>query len=383
MPRVMTVDDSRSVRTIISKQLLALKCEVEEAEDGKQALEKLQEVVVDLILLDVTMPEMDGPTMLTNLRKSGNRTPVIMLTSESKRSIVSEAIKLGIDDYILKPFKPEELAEKVRKALKLGAGGVAASEEAQVIAASPASPSEPVSDAKQFIDVLVVDDMENVAKRLRSLLPAHITLQSVTSAQAALASARERVCRVVLIDFDLPDVNSGLLATQLRLLQPHAAIVALALKPENPPALLADAKARGFSDVLYKPFHTEAIDDFVLQFFDRQDLLTREDNVLRVAAYVGKPERMDRYFLRLERLLPDLLQTIASACFEDVIMDLSNASTHPDKLPRFIAGVAGRAGDFGLLLRVSGPQTVKDLLGGYEETKNLPFFADLSAAKAA
>lgn len=381
MPRVMTVDDSRSVRSIIAKQLAALKCDVEEAEDGKQALEKLQDIAVDLILLDVTMPEMDGPTMLSHLRKGGNRTPVIMLTSESKRSIVSEAIKLGIDDYILKPFKPEELSEKVRKALKLAAS--AGSEEAQVMVASPTTPNDPVTDAKQFIDVLVVDDMENVAKRLRSLLPTHITLQAVTSAQAALASARDRVCRVVLIDFDLPDVNSGLLATQLRLLQPHAAIVALALKPENPPALLAEAKTRGFSDILYKPFHTEAVDDFVLQFFDRQDLLTREDNVLRVAPYVGKPERMDRYFLRLERLLPDALETIASACFEDVIMDLSNASTHPDKLPRFIAGVAGKAHDFGLSLRVSGTQAVKDLLGGFEETKNLPFFADLSAAKAA
>jgi DNA-binding response OmpR family regulator len=65
------------------------------------------------------MPVLDGPGMLARMREAGNKTPVLMLTSESKRSIVAQLMKLGIDDYILKPFKNDELKRKILKSLKM------------------------------------------------------------------------------------------------------------------------------------------------------------------------------------------------------------------------------------------------------------------------
>ena len=118
MPAILTVDDSRAVRTIVGKQVKELGFDVIEAEDGVQGLEQLAQTSVDLVLLDVTMPNMDGPTMLQKMREGGNQTPVIMLTSESKRSIVAGAMKMGISDYILKPFKPDELRDKVLSVLQ-------------------------------------------------------------------------------------------------------------------------------------------------------------------------------------------------------------------------------------------------------------------------
>ncbi|MFT3710952.1 MAG: response regulator [Archangium sp.] len=384
MPRVMTVDDSRAVRSIISKQLTVMNCEVEEAEDGKQALEKLQDITVDLILLDVTMPVMDGPTMLSKLREQGNTTPVVMLTSESKRSIIAEAMRQGIDDYILKPFKPEELAEKVKKALKLGAGGVAAGERREnVVSAGGAPPVSGSAEGKQFIDVMVIDDMENVGKRLRSLLPPHVTMHSVTSAQAGLSACRERVCRVILIDYELPDVNSGQLAEQLRVIEPHAVFVALALKAADGKAFLEEARGKGFSDVLYKPISPENIEDFMLQYFDKQDLLARADNVLSVSAYTGRADRIERYFKRLEGLFAPELETIASACFEDVVVDLSKVAANSERLPRLLAGVNERASDVGLKVRLLGNAELKKVLSGYEETKSMQCFADMNELKAA
>ncbi|HEY0711246.1 MAG TPA: response regulator, partial [Polyangia bacterium] len=93
MPRVLTVDDSRAIRMIVSKVLTELGLEVHEAEDGEKGLQMLDELEFDLIILDVTMPVMDGPAMLTKMRELGNNTPVLMLTSESTRSIVSEIMK--------------------------------------------------------------------------------------------------------------------------------------------------------------------------------------------------------------------------------------------------------------------------------------------------
>ena len=118
MTVILTVDDSRAVRNIVGKQLKALGYEVLEAQDGNQALDQLQSTRVDVILLDVNMPELDGPGMLRKLRERGDQTPVIMLTSESERTIVMDAMALGISDYILKPFKPEELREKVVSVLQ-------------------------------------------------------------------------------------------------------------------------------------------------------------------------------------------------------------------------------------------------------------------------
>jgi CheY-like chemotaxis protein len=105
MPAILTVDDSRAVRTIVGKQVKELGFEVLEAEDGIQGLEALEQTQVDLVLLDVTMPNMDGPIMPAKMREKGNKTPVIMLTSESKRTIVSNAMKLGISDYILGAYQ--------------------------------------------------------------------------------------------------------------------------------------------------------------------------------------------------------------------------------------------------------------------------------------
>lgn len=118
MAAILTVDDSRAVRSIVAKQVKGLGFDVLEAEDGVQGLERLQQSKVDLVLLDVTMPNMDGPTMLQKMREAGDETPVIMLTSESQRSIVENAMRLGIADYVLKPFKPEELRAKVLSVLQ-------------------------------------------------------------------------------------------------------------------------------------------------------------------------------------------------------------------------------------------------------------------------
>mgnify|MGYP000995799763 FL=1 len=141
MPAILTVDDSRAVRTIVGKQVKELGFDVIEAEDGIQGLEQLANTAVDLVLLDVTMPNMDGPTMLQKMRESGNKTPVIMLTSESKRTIVAGAMKAGISDYILKPFKPEELRAKVLSVLQ-GEPGVDQIVQSAAAPGPSASPAE-------------------------------------------------------------------------------------------------------------------------------------------------------------------------------------------------------------------------------------------------
>jgi len=386
MPAILTVDDSRAVRTIVGKQVKELGFEVLEAEDGIQGLQVLQDAQVDLVLLDVTMPNMDGPTMLEKMRASGNKTPVIMLTSESKRSIVAGAMKQGITDYILKPFKPEELRAKVLSVLQGEPGGVDSVVDSAVGPPSP-SPAESAGavglqagpGGSRFVDILLIDDMENVHKKLRSLLPPHVTMAAFTSAQQALGACREKVFKVVLVDTEIPDVNSSVLAQQIRVLQPHAASVALSLRTANDAA--GEVKDQGFDSVLFKPFRPETIDDFLVHYFDNQDFISVDDNVIKVADFTGKADRVDRFYTRLHSVYGAALEKIAAACYDEAVLDLGSPPGEADKLAKFVIAVTGKSKEFGMSLSVVGPETARKALAGFEETKEVKFFPTVQAAR--
>jgi two-component system, cell cycle response regulator len=385
MPRILTIDDSSTIRSIITKQMADLGFEVDHAENGHQGLAKLEATSVDLILLDVTMPVMDGPTMLAALRDRGDLTPVIMLTSESKRSIVSGAVKLGIEDYILKPFKPDELRGKVMKALKLdgsaGAGKAAVASNPAIAGPGPAAGGA-VAGAPgtgQLTDLLVIDDMENVHKKLRSFLPAHVSMASCVSEREALQLCQDHVYRVVVVDLVIPDVNSVALMSQLRALQPQAVMIALALRSAGQAA--GDVKGQGFSDVLYKPFEAAAVEDFLAKHLEADDVLAVDGNVLSCAAFSGKDDKLDRYFARLRTQCHGALEKLASACYDDAIFDLSAVPLRDDKIVPLVMESDKEAKGLGIAVRLVGTPELKKVLGAAAETAAVPFFLSRTDAQ--
>lgn len=388
MSKILTVDDSRAVRLIVSKQAREMGFEVDEAEDGEQALAKMGAESYALIVLDVTMPVLDGPGMLTRMRETGDETPVLMLTSESKRSIVAGLIKLGIADYILKPFKPEDLQGKIRKILKLTETvmtAVSSVPEPMMPVANPAAVTSASSGAggaaaKAFADLLVIDDMENVSKRLRLLLPERLSLLNALSAQAGLVQCRERVFRVILIDYDLPDVDVGSLVKQLKLFQPHAAILALTLRTTN--NLTEEVRSAGFDGHLFKPFDQGGIEEFLLRYFDNQEMVTREDSVLHVAPFKGREQRMPGYFIQVSAVAGKAVEEIAAACYGEVVLDIGQVPAVPEKVTRLVLDLRERCTKMGLELRLVGTAEVAKALRQLSDTADVPFFATVPLALA-
>jgi two-component system chemotaxis response regulator CheY len=114
--KILLVDDSTTMRRIEKTQLIALGItDIDEAGNGSEAIEKLAAGSYDVVLLDWNMPVMDGYTMLKNVRQKEayNNIKIIMCTSESEKSKVVEALKAGANNYIVKPFTPESLKEKL------------------------------------------------------------------------------------------------------------------------------------------------------------------------------------------------------------------------------------------------------------------------------
>lgn len=114
--KALVVDDSRSMRMILSRQLRELGFSVEEAESGQEALAKLHNGgPADIVLLDWNMPGMDGREVLSLIRSEPryNSTRVMMVTTESEMSQVSIALEAGANEYLMKPFDKNALSEKL------------------------------------------------------------------------------------------------------------------------------------------------------------------------------------------------------------------------------------------------------------------------------
>ncbi len=117
MPKVLVVDDAQFMRMRCARLLTENGFEVVEAENGAQAIQVYQQHKPDVVLMDITMPEMDGLTALKELRSRHPDARVVMLTALGQQGIVIEAIKSGARDFIVKPFDTERVLTAVRKML--------------------------------------------------------------------------------------------------------------------------------------------------------------------------------------------------------------------------------------------------------------------------
>jgi two-component system chemotaxis response regulator CheY len=117
--KVLVVDDFATMRKIIKNVLKQINIEnALEAENGKRALTILKSDNVDLIISDWIMPEMTGIEFLRDCKgdEAIKKIPFIMVTAEAQKDNIMEAIKSGVDNYIVKPFTPEKLREAIDKA---------------------------------------------------------------------------------------------------------------------------------------------------------------------------------------------------------------------------------------------------------------------------
>lgn len=118
--KILLVDDSKTMRNIQKKVLEALgPAEFLEANDGVEALSIINtgQHKFNLALIDWNMPNMDGITLVGKIREKDKTTPLIMATTEAEKSRVLEAIRAGVNNYVVKPFTPEALMEKVKQTL--------------------------------------------------------------------------------------------------------------------------------------------------------------------------------------------------------------------------------------------------------------------------
>lgn len=115
--KILIVDDEELIRTVIKEYAVLEGYQVDEAENGIEAVEKCKTIKYDLVIMDIMMPKLDGYQAVKEIHKDAN-TPILMLSARGEEYDKLLGFDLGIDDYVMKPFSPKELMARVKAILK-------------------------------------------------------------------------------------------------------------------------------------------------------------------------------------------------------------------------------------------------------------------------
>ena len=116
--RILLVEDDARLRNLVARLMRVFGFrDIAQANNGEEALERLADGPVDLILTDMNMPGMDGIAMVRQLRRQGDTTPVIMLTGEDDARTQARAKRVGVTHYVHKPIDADELSETIQRTL--------------------------------------------------------------------------------------------------------------------------------------------------------------------------------------------------------------------------------------------------------------------------
>lgn len=365
MKTVLTIDDSKVLRMMVARQLQSAECRILEAVDGREGFETAKRERPDLILLDVTMPVMDGAQTLAAIRQDPDiaKTPVIMLTAESGKDLVVQLARLGVQGYIVKPFTADAFNAQVGKVLN----------------ASPSAAAAPTGATAPQLDpgaVLVVDDSERVLEKIREIITDRTVLTAVSGADALTTFAERRPATVV-IDLGMPEMDGFATLTELkRRGGTSVRYVALSVRGD------ADAQKRatgaGFAAVVDKPLQPEALLQAIgnaassaaptLEHHDGCPVLLVPDSSASHFGHFGSTAR-------------DQIRGIAEDGDDRVILDLASVRELNAQVTRIIVTLIENATTMGLRTAVcSTDASIIDSLKGVSETAGAVYAASRDGA---
>jgi CheY-like chemotaxis protein len=251
---VLTIDDSKTVRAIISKHLTPFSVEMLEAENGEEGIVRARSSSPDLILLDYNMPVMDGYHTLIELKMDPNlkSIPVVMVTTETAKETVVKLLRLRLKDYIAKPFTREMLLRKINPILNLYDGDTIPSDSELAAKAEAETPSEATGKPT----ILAVDDKANVLDLLKEYIDDQYELATADGGKAALTAMMKKDYAGIFLDLSMPDMGGLEVIEQYQQKTKNVDIgkkvIAMTLKSAQQEILRASDF--GIQTFLYKPF---------------------------------------------------------------------------------------------------------------------------------
>lgn len=366
--KILTIDDSKTIRLVIKKAFREMDCTVLEAANGVEGLAMAAKENPDIIILDITMPIMDGYETLTKLKSSPElkSIPVIMLTAEAGRENVLRIAKLGVRDYLVKPFKEEMVVERVGRVIDLRPKG------AQI------EKSKRYDDA---LDILVVDDKPAICQQISTGL-ADTGWNFIGRSQKgeAIDYCNQALPDMILVSLLLPD-NGGFTLFQVMRASPKTkTIPVFGMCVKNATEEQARAQQMGFNSIITKPIDIDDLRskickalnlDTSYKYFEQRDGLL----ILTLPArFTTSTSNEITHHLRTQMSLA------VDAGIGKVILDMSQLQTADITLIKLGLEVKQACQELSLKQRIIGNATVSAECRNYEETKDWSFSASYDEA---
>jgi two-component system cell cycle response regulator len=369
--KILTVDDSKTIRLIVARAFKSFDCEIIEAANGVEGLAVASREKPDVIILDVTMPVMDGTEMLGRLKSNSDlkSIPVIMLTAEAGRENVLRIAKMGVRDYLVKPFKEDQIVERVGRIVELKQRGGT------------------VKTRKRFDDalnLLFIDDKTAIHDQIKAgLADTNWKIEGQCDAHIALELIGEKLPDLAFISTSLPDGAGFWLFQKLRGSMKTERLPLFAMSVKTAMEDQARAQQLGFTGVITKP----------IDFSDLKAKITRTLNL--DASYKYFEQKSGVLVLNFpSNFGPNVANDITTHLGEKVTeavdsgldkiaLDFSQIKTVDTALIELGINVIKYAQNLSMKTGAICPDTVSQACKNYEETNSWIFAGTLDDLLAA
>ena len=367
--KILSVDDSKTVRIIIKKAFKLYDCEILEGANGVEGLAIAAKEIPDIILLDVTMPVMDGVEMLTKLKTEPalKAIPVIMLTAEGGKEHVLKIAKIGVRDYIVKPFKEDLLVQKVGRIIDL-----------KTISDSP-------SKAKSIFDpacLLVVEDKPAIFTQIQEGLK-HTPWQvhGVTTTGEAIDFCGRTNVDLVMISLSLPDEAAFTLFRVLRtnLKTKHTPVFGLVVKTDT--AAQQMAQQVGFTSIATKPIDTAELESKIAKAMNLDTSLRYFKNE-RDLLILNLPELCTPSVINeVSAYLKGKVAEAVDSGISRAVFDLHEVKRLDMNIIKMLLAAMQTCREVALQYTLVGSSSLVADCKGYEDTRNWHFYDNIDDAR--
>ena len=367
--KILTVDDSKTVRIIVRKAFKSYDCEILEAGNGVEGLAIAAKDMPDLILLDVTMPVMDGVEMLTKLKADPQLKPipVIMLTAEGGRDNVLKIAKIGVRDYLVKPFKEEALIEKTGRVIELKP------------LSDHATKARSISDPA---DILIVEDKPVIIQQIQDGLKlTPWKFHGVSTQGEALDFCAKSPPDLVLMSLSLPEEAAFTLFRVMRtnVKTKYTPIFALVVKTEV--GQQQQAQTVGFSAIITKPIEISELEAKIAKAMNldtSQRYFTLEPGFL----IMRLPENCTPAVLaEVANYLKPKFSEAVDAGHTRMVIDVHQLKTLHMGIIKLLVQTMQTCRELTLQFALVGNHQIVTECKGFEDTRNWQFYESIEEAK--
>lgn len=368
--KVLTVDDSKTVRIIVKKAFKPFDVEILEAANGVEGLAVAAKESPDLILLDVTMPVMDGVEMLTKLKSdvSLKGIPVIMLTAEGGRDNVLKIAKIGVRDYLVKPFKEEVLIEKASRVIDL-----------KPMTDGPAKAKSIFDPA----DILIVEDKPAIVQQIQEgLKHTPWTIKGVSTQGEAIDSISKATPDLIMISLSLPEESAFALFRLVRTNVKTKYTPAFALVVKTETTQQQQAQTVGFSAIITKPIDMSELESKVAKAMNL-DTSQRYFNMDGEIMVMRLPEPCSPAVIAeaATYLKPKFAEAV-DAGFNKVVMDIHQIKSLHMGVIKLLFQAMQTCRELAMQFALVGNAQIISECKGFEDTRTWTFYESLDDAKS-